>query len=87
MLPGPWARSIVAPRRGFLVTILRNSGRYTCAVLLIDQITPNIEVQCAILPSMLSTPSYFKLKSQLRLAAEHDPSTCIEFILQPNSAA
>ena len=36
---------------------------------------------------MLSTPSYFKLKSQLRLAAEHDPSTCIEFELRCNSAA
>ena len=32
-----------------------------------------------ILPSMLSTPSYFKLKPQLRLTAENDPSTCIEF--------
>ena len=36
---------------------------------------------------MLSTPSYFKLKSQLRLAAEHDLSTCIEFGLRCNSAA
>ena len=36
---------------------------------------------------MLSTPSYFKLKSQLRLAAEYDPSTCIEFELRCNSAA
>ena len=31
---------------------------------------------------MLSTPSYFKLKSQLRLAAENHPSTCIEFELR-----
>ena len=36
---------------------------------------------------MHSTPSYFKLKSQLRLAAEYDPSTCIEFELRCNSAA
>ena len=35
---------------------------------------------------MLSTPSYFKLKSQLRLAAEYDPSTCTEFELRCNSA-
>ena len=40
-----------------------------------------------ILPSMLSTPSYFKLKSELRLAAEYDPSTYIEFELRCNSAA
>ena len=75
------------PCRGFLVTILRNSGRYTCAMLLIDQITPNIEAQYVILPSMLSAPSYFKLTRQLRLAAEYDPSTCIEFELRCNSAA
>ena len=36
---------------------------------------------------MLSTPSYFKLKPQLRLAAEYHPSTCIEFELRCNSAA
>ena len=36
---------------------------------------------------MLSTPSYFKLKPQLRLAAEYDPSTYIEFELRCNSAA
>ena len=36
---------------------------------------------------MLSTSSYFKLKPQLRLAAEYDPSTCIEFELRCNSAA
>ena len=36
---------------------------------------------------MHSTPSYFKLKSQLRLAAEYDLSTCIEFELRCNSAA
>ena len=33
---------------------------------------------------MLSTPSYFKLKPQLRLAAEYDPSTYIEFELRCN---
>ena len=40
-----------------------------------------------ILLLMLSTQTYFKLKSQLRLAAEYDPSTCIEFELRRISAA
>ena len=33
---------------------------------------------------MLTTPSYFKLKPQLRLAAEYHPSTYIEFELRCN---
>ena len=37
-----------------------------------------------ILLLMLSTQTYFKLKSQLRLAAEYDPSTYIEFELRCN---
>ena len=56
-------------------------------MLFIEHIRVNQYMFDVILLSMLSTPSYFKLKSKLRLAAEYDPSTYIEFELRRNSAA